>query len=672
MIADSTYALKLVARTTQGEIIQAYSFVVVNNFEVLHPYTGEAFRYGDMVDVYGTLLGNIKSVSVLQKAQTCYPSSSCYSTEGVTILKQSATNEVFATINSSVLKSDTRYVVKITVEYWNKPNVTQDMTDIIFDRRIKQGWPISLPHVSWDQASSLVPSMSDLDNDGKKEIIVMMGGDGYSVLPELFVFDSNGTLRWSKEVGGYPLLPRTIPTAISDIDNDGFKEILAVNYKGVGTTGELYAFNHDGSVLWVASTPGSGDSVAVGDINGDGNKEITLASDTCVTVVSNLGEVMHFWWLPTREIFIISGLEFYHSIGDIDNDNQSEIICGFTSCPNGCPTDNHTISIAAYKLNGAMVPGWPLNFSTLGLTGIHSTIGDINNDGKNEVMFTVPSYGILAVTGNATVLPGWPPFDPGSGQITLADFNNDKYLEVITGDSSIYVIDHTGKLLLSVPDDYGRYAYVLAAKMSVPALLKNSRTQNSICSWQSCEVKAWNMSGSLLPELSLFIEPEIHLGPSIGDVDNNGKIDLVVASSGRAKLYLFELNATYDPSKLFWPTPRQNNERTGCYNCEPTAACSDGTLYGRCSATITKYCENGNLVDKCSKCSCQPNYACNVSTELCYYSPANHPPLTPVTFLSSSSGQNTIHEDLICSFEINDPDNDLLDVEVNWMRNHIQ
>ena len=40
--------------------------------------------------------------------------------------------------------------------------------------------------------------------------------------------------------------------------------------------------------------------------------------------------------------------------------------------------------------------------------------------------------------------------------------------------------------------------------------------------------------------------------------------------------------------------------------------CSDGTLYGQCSITKPKYCDNGNLIDKCSVCSCSAGYTCQV------------------------------------------------------------
>ena len=43
---------------------------------------------------------------------------------------------------------------------------------------------------------------------------------------------------------------------------------------------------------------------------------------------------------------------------------------------------------------------------------------------------------------------------------------------------------------------------------------------------------------------------------------------------------------------------------------EPTQECSDGTIYGECSSNKPKYCDNGNLIDRCSVCGCPSDYEC--------------------------------------------------------------
>lgn len=40
--------------------------------------------------------------------------------------------------------------------------------------------------------------------------------------------------------------------------------------------------------------------------------------------------------------------------------------------------------------------------------------------------------------------------------------------------------------------------------------------------------------------------------------------------------------------------------------------CADGTLYGQCSTNKPKYCDNGNLVNKCSICGCSSGLKCQI------------------------------------------------------------
>lgn len=52
--------------------------------------------------------------------------------------------------------------------------------------------------------------------------------------------------------------------------------------------------------------------------------------------------------------------------------------------------------------------------------------------------------------------------------------------------------------------------------------------------------------------------------------------------------------------------------------------CTDGTLYGQCSDSKPKYCDDGNLIDKVSLCGCQPSYKisdnqCVVNTQKVEY-----------------------------------------------------
>jgi len=57
-----------------------------------------------------------------------------------------------------------------------------------------------------------------------------------------------------------------------------------------------------------------------------------------------------------------------------------------------------------------------------------------------------------------------------------------------------------------------------------------------------------------------------------------------------------------------------------CYTpLEPSVEeCSDGTPYGECSSDKPKFCYNGDLVDYCRVCGCSFNQLCNQETDKCY------------------------------------------------------
>ncbi len=127
------------------------------------------------------------------------------------------------------------------------------------------------------------PVVRDIDADGSPEIITVHGNGLVSVL------DANGYFK-----SGFPQTPIAASARslkAEDLDGDGFCEII-VGY-GAETPQSVYVFNHDGNVRngWpqlrenLHGIEGFAygvfmDNIAVGDLDGDGKKEIVVPTDT--------------------------------------------------------------------------------------------------------------------------------------------------------------------------------------------------------------------------------------------------------------------------------------------------------------------------------------------------------------------------------------------------------
>jgi hypothetical protein len=80
--------------------------------------------------------------------------------------------------------------------------------------------------------------------------------------------------------------------------------------------------------------------------------------------------------------------------------------------------------------------------------------------------------------------------------------------------------------------------------------------------------------------------------------------------------------SVYSYSQLTNNTWFYNSSTNRLYTLVSTT-CSDGTSYGQCSSNKPKYCNNGNLIDKCSQCGCSSGQ-CNTTSEICYTLPGQY------------------------------------------------
>lgn len=166
----------------------------------------------------------------------------------------------------------------------------------------------------------------DLDNDGQKEVLVGLGKGTY---PWAKIFSEKGALE--EQLTPFTLGFRGgVEVAVGDVNGDGVKEIITA--AGVGGGPHVRIFNFKGQVLsqFFAFDKKfyGGIEVAVGDLNGDGISEIIVvpkgSMEPLVKTFNFKGEMTGLFLADKKNMR--RGLHV--AVADVDGNGQAEIIIG--------------------------------------------------------------------------------------------------------------------------------------------------------------------------------------------------------------------------------------------------------------------------------------------------------------------------------------------------------
>jgi len=120
----------------------------------------------------------------------------------------------------------------------------------------------------------------------------------------------------------------------------------------------------------------------------------------------------------------------------------------------------------------------------------------------------------------------------------------------------------------------------------------------------------------------------------------------------------YQVCGNYDADNcLEWSSTTNCPSNTICQNgiCIQQK-CIDETPYGQCSANKPKYCQNGNLIDKCSICGCPLNKYCEESSGLCSVTEK----VDMLIFISPQYANNTQIKQAINGYV------DAVEEDINW------
>ncbi|MHC4838537.1 MAG: FG-GAP repeat domain-containing protein [Planctomycetota bacterium] len=250
------------------------------------------------------------------------------------------------------------------------------------------GWSASI--------SAIASAAGDIDGDGLPEIVTARQGSSARS------YEHDGSFKANYLVSGFPGFAWESGPTLVDLNGDGVLDVL-----GRGTE-RICAWNGSGALLPGFPVDVPGETTArpvVGDLDGDGDVEIVVTSDSFFAPITATDEL----WvldsqgalLPGWPVSIPMSIHDHPALVDVDQDGDLEIAM--------IAAGNATRLLHVLHHDGTSAAGFPVvPQSPLPLTA-YSTVSsaDLDGDGDTDLAFHIGNV-LFAYDGSGAALPGFP------------------------------------------------------------------------------------------------------------------------------------------------------------------------------------------------------------------------------------------------------------------------
>src|SRR5258706_356331 len=233
---------------------------------------------------------------------------------------------------------------------------------------------------------------------------------------------------------------------IGDLNGDGIPDLATQNYRGSGLPGTISVLigNGDGSFGAANTSIGSWSdasnpaSLAIGDLNGDGKRDLVATNYEGYGLVSVLLGSGNGTFVRTE--FVAAVTPFAVAIADINLHGKPDLVT----------TNGTNVAVLLGNGDGTFAPptSFPANGDPTGLA-----IGDVNNDGRLDVVtshtsdYSLPypyygnKVGVLLGNGDGSLQTQTIAVTPAAPLgVAAADLNGDGNLDMVAACSGVTVV----------------------------------------------------------------------------------------------------------------------------------------------------------------------------------------------------------------------------------------
>jgi hypothetical protein len=383
-------------------------------------------------------------------------------------------------------------------------------------------------------------AIGDLDGDGKPDLAV--ANSGANTVSVYRNTSTSGSITTSSFASRVAFTTGSFPThvAIGDIDGDGKPDLVVSNQssfnisvlRNVSTSGSITTGSFQSHVTFAA---GAGQKVAIADIDGDGKPDVVVANGVSNTVsvlrnTSTSGSITTGSF-AAQVALNVNSVPLSVTIGDLDGDSKPDLAV----------TRRDDNSVAIYRNTSTSGSITSSSFAaqvtvSLGASPQDVAMGDVDGDGKLDLAISHSGTNAVSVIRNNST----------NGSLTSGSFASPVSFSVGTTPMGIAFGDVNGD-----------------AKIDVAAVNMNS---NAVSVLQNKGVSGGITSGSFASQV-LFGTGSGPQFLALGDVDGDGKPEIITTSDQTSTLSVLRNTETADPvPEVTFRADMRPLQRAGIFN----------------------------------------------------------------------------------------------------------